>query len=92
MIDSKWEEVFPKRHKNDTHYKFHCVDCGKLLYYYALEFDGHETYRGDLIEKHDRTIILDGLRCMECTSTFKKALLKAYMDFLERRKNNGKES
>lgn len=81
MVDCKREEVFPSRHKNDTRYKKHCVDCGKLLYRYELCWDGHRNERGEIVEKYDWVKTLGGLRCPECNIIFEKILLKSYINF-----------
>lgn len=84
MVDPKWGEIFPNRHKNDDRYTFHCVDCGKLLFRYDISWDGHRNECGDLIERHNSVRILDGLRCIKCAIIFQDTLLAAYIDFKKR--------
>lgn len=79
-VECRWREIFPNRHKDDDYYKRHCVECGKLLYY----FDSINTYdggnaKGEMTEVHPSFCTLDGLRCGGCDTKFKMILFKMHL-------------
>jgi len=61
------DQVLKKNYKNDTRYKRHCVDCGRLLMEYEYICTSVESYPGDVIfSDKEKQTDFGGLRCKKC--------------------------
>lgn len=60
-------KLYYDEHDEHDRYRYPCVDCGKLLFEYECEWDGHRNEVGKLIEREsDRLMFLGGWRCRAC--------------------------
>jgi hypothetical protein len=61
--EKRFQEKFPRKHKDDTHYKGHCVKCGTKIFEYERNWDGHRNERGAVIDNLVAGTIFGGIYC-----------------------------